>query len=120
MILPGVFSDATTEPCPRCLKLAWNEKIRVETIMPLPEHPARSRDENEPVCRDCESADTVQALNPSLSWEMARVAVANDRQDQFRLPGAPMGLVGQGLVRPCEPRDFEHHHEWLRCQGLPL
>lgn len=46
-------------------------------------------------------------------WDMARTAVSNDRQEQLRLPGAPLGLVQMGLMRPSEEGEFERHHDWL-------
>ncbi len=49
---------------------------------------------------------------------MARVAVGNDRMEQYRLPGVPMGLVGEKLVRANEPGDFDNQLEWLERSGL--
>jgi len=103
-------------PCPRCLKLARLGGIRFETVMPL--HPesvmnAQALDGSGKCCKDCESADLVTRLMPALDFLMARVAVGNDRQDQFRLPGAPMGLVLEGWVRPSQKGDLEKHLKWL-------
>ena len=53
-----------------------------------------------------------------LTWEQARIAVANDRQEQLRLPGMPIGLVASGLVRPSMPGDMEKHHAWLKEAGI--
>jgi hypothetical protein len=49
---------------------------------------------------------------------MARLAVGNDRMEQYRLPGVPMGLVQQRLVRPSEDGDFEDQLAWLERSGL--
>jgi hypothetical protein len=48
-----------------------------------------------------------------MTWEMARVATANDRQEQIRLPGAPMGLVLANITLPNAAGDFERHIAWL-------
>ena len=53
-----------------------------------------------------------------LSWGQARVAVANDRSEQYRLPGAPIGLVQANLMKPSEDGDFEEQLEWLDEIGL--
>jgi len=88
--------------------------MRREAIQPLPEvAPPRLRADNTPCCHDCELADTLVALGYVPNWDMARTVVANDRQEQLRLPGAPMGLVQMGLMRPSAPGDLERHHEWL-------
>jgi hypothetical protein len=44
---------------------------------------------------------------------MARIAVGNDRQEQYRLPGVPLGLVAQHYVRPSKAGDLKRHHAWL-------
>jgi len=106
--------------CNRCFKLARDGKIMVEAVMPLPPgaFAPLARDRSGPCCRDCAAADTVVAFSKGgLDFEMARVAVANDRQEQFRLPGIPMGLVQDGLVQPSEEGDFERHLAWLDRQN---
>ena len=44
---------------------------------------------------------------------MARTATGNDRMEQLRLPGAPMGLVLAGYMKPSELGEFERHLKWL-------
>ena len=44
---------------------------------------------------------------------MARIAVGNDRQEQYRLPGVPMGLAMDGQIRKSKPGDLEDQHAWL-------
>lgn len=72
-----------------------------------------ARDGTGKCCFDCASADAVRRHTSGMNFEMARIAVANDRQDQYRIPGAPMGLVRMGLVRPSEPDDFEEQRNWM-------
>jgi hypothetical protein len=48
-----------------------------------------------------------------LAFEMARIAVGNERQEQYRLPGVPMGLVKDGLVRASKVGDLKAQHAWL-------
>lgn len=47
-----------------------------------------------------------------MDFTMARIAVANDRQDQYRIPGVRMGLVLEGLP-VSYPGDMEDQHAWL-------
>lgn len=79
--------------------------------------------DGKPYCHDCAAADTLIKLkiippgggDPRLleDFLMARTCTGNDRQEQFRLPGIPMGLVAQGLMRPSKPGDLEEHWEWM-------
>lgn len=129
----------TDTPCPRCLPLAFAGRIRHETVQRLPEGAwaprarpieARRCTEHEdceahpalgeacahyqgPCCLDCASADTLLAMQQAPCFVSARIAVGNDRQEQYRLPGIPMGLVAAGLVRPSAKGDFETHLAWL-------
>ena len=107
------------DPCDRCLGLAREGRIRPETVQRLPEKPwtPLAQDRSGPCCFDCASADALMRLNPgAYSFEMARIAVGNCRQDNYRLPGAPMGLVGLGVVRPSKKGDLEDQHAWLERQ----
>lgn len=110
----------TETPCPRCRELAEGRRIRAETVQPLPRGPwaPLARDGSGPCCFDCASADALLATMPSTpGFVAARVAVGNDRQEQYRLPGAPMGLVMMGLVRPSAPGDLERQCAWLDRHG---
>jgi hypothetical protein len=104
----------TAVPCPRCLGLAKEGTLAIEMIQPLPEGvwAPLARDGSGKCCVDCGAAD---ALTPRLvpTFEMARLAVGNDRREQLRLPGAPLGLVGAGFMRPSEEGDLEKHLAWL-------
>jgi hypothetical protein len=44
---------------------------------------------------------------------MARIAVGNDRQEQYRLPGAPMGLVKAGFVKASKKGDLQAQWDWM-------
>lgn len=107
----------TDEPCPRCMDLATKGKLRVETVQRLAEgaFAPQSRDGKGRCCHDCSAAETLVGIS-SLSFEMARVAVANERQEQYRLPGVPTGLVEAGLMRASAKGDFDEHlesHKWF-------
>ncbi len=107
---------ALTElPCRRCMELALLNQLRMEAVQRLPPKgwAPLAQDRSGPQCYDCASADTLVRLY-GMTFQMARVAVANDRQEQYRLPGAPMGLVKLGLVRPSAPGDMEAQHAWLK------
>ena len=102
-------------PCPRCLALAMDRLIRPETVQRLPKGigvAPVARDGSGKCCFDCASADAL-TCRMGLTFAMARIAVGNDRQEQYRLPGAPMGLVGQRIVRPSVKGDLEDQHAWL-------
>ena len=104
----------TDKPCPLCLKLAQDGCIRVEMIQRVPAGAFAPRDlDGDPCCFDCASARTLMKLMSSLNFEMARIAVGNDRQEQYRLPGALMGTVAMGVTRPSAAGDLERHHAWL-------
>jgi hypothetical protein len=83
-------------------------------IQRLPKSAPPMNYQRQPWCWDCNSANTVARLMPALTWGMARTAVGNDRREQYRLPGASMGLVGAGLVRPSAPGDLEDQFRWMR------
>jgi hypothetical protein len=116
----------TEAPCPRCLKLAIEGRIDVQMVMPMPQGAFAPLGHNrQKCCFDCASADgMVKRLVPE--FEMARVAVGNDRQECLRLPGGTqiadaMGLIKAGYVKnwPCG-EDFEAHLKWLDTYVWPL
>lgn len=102
-------------PCPRCAPIFERGGLRREVVQPLPPGAMAplAQDGSGKCCYDCASADTLVRLRLGANFEMARIAVGNDRQDQYRLPGAPLGLVALGLVRPSAQGDFEMHLRWL-------
>ena len=108
------------EPCPRCLEAAAEGILHTQAVQRLPEGPFAplALDGSGKCCWDCASADTLVRMKILPRWGMARTAVGNDRMEQYRLPGVPMGLVQQKLVRPSEDGDFEDQLEWLERQGL--
>jgi len=138
--------DNNGAPCPRCLPLAFNGQIQIEAVQPLPPPgwAPLAVDGSGPCCFDCQAADTVLkmlARNPGkarphltklvskrvltrevasagMDFPMARVCVANDRCEQHRLPGVPMGLVLEGWVRASKPGDFERHLAWMERMHL--
>lgn len=102
------------EPCPRCLELKMQGVLRTEMVQPLPEGAMAPLGlDRRKCCYDCAAADTLVKLKIGCDFGMARVAVGNERQEQYRLPGIPMGLVGERLVRPSEEGDLEAQHKWL-------
>lgn len=120
------------KPCPRCLDLYQREKIRGETVLPIPQGAFAPFEMHRRVkcCRDCAAADTLIRIgvitrarrdddaDREQAFIMARIVVGNDRQEQLRMPGVPMSLVGRGLVAPCRFGDFEKHHVWLKRHGI--
>ena len=98
--------------CPSCVQAFNDGWIRAEAIQALTSCPSMGLD-GEPQCHDCASAGTLVRFKYVPTWAMGRTAVGNDRQEQYRLPGMPMGLVKMGLVRASQPGDLEKHHEWL-------
>lgn len=109
------------EPCPSCVRASMVGTIRREATQPLPAGAEAPLDyEGNPWCFDCSAASTLSRVAPALTWDMARTAVGNDRQEQLRMPGVPMGLVKTGIVRPSAEGDFERHVEWLESVGIRL
>lgn len=134
-LVPAREIDWTAPPCQRCLGLSIGGKVWPDMVMPLPQGDAvapLARDGSGPCCFDCAAADGLfravlqgkhahlgEASTFDQTWfTMARVAVGNDRLEQERLPGIPMGLVYYGLVAPSQPGDLEQHHAWLASLGL--
>lgn len=131
------------EPCPRCLALAWRGRMPLECVQPLPprgEAPLAVED-GRACCYDCAATDTALKIltrneakraafltrdryraggihAAGLDWDMMRIAVANDRSTQYRMPGAPMGLVLEGWVQPSVQGEFEEHLRWMTRVGL--
>lgn len=102
-------------PCEVCLDLALKHELRMETVQRLPVAMPPLHMDRRPCCWDCQAASTVKRLfgGKYMDFAAARVAVGNERQDQYRLPGAPLGLVKMGLVRPSAPGDMDDQHAWL-------
>jgi hypothetical protein len=109
----------TRTPCPTCLPLAQRRDIDMEMVQRVPEGawaPISKKYKDVRICFDCASAEAlVQRAKETgcPTFLMARIAVGNDRQEQYRLPGVPMGLVMAGYVRPSKPGDLEEHYKWL-------
>ena len=105
--------EMTEEPCPRCFSMP---QLNREMVQPMPKGawaPLAKIPGGKPCCFDCASADTLMRMTPTLDFDMARIAVGNDRREQYRLPGAPMGLVALGYVKPSKEGDLEKHLAWL-------
>jgi hypothetical protein len=108
-------------PCQRCLKLAYAGKIDMETVMPVPEgaFAPRAQDTGKPCCYDCGSADALSRFPGIPSYEHARVAVANDRMEQLRMPEGMrplMGLAQNRLIRVSigTPQEaLARRHAWM-------
>jgi hypothetical protein len=101
------------EPCPSCLD-ARREFMREEAVQPLRggARDALSYRSPQKICQDCQAAENMMKI-VHLTWEQARVAVANDRQESLRLPGVALGLIGYGYVRMSQEGESERHHDWL-------
>lgn len=140
--------DRPPEPCPRCVKLAWDGQIRAETVMPLPvgADAPLAEDGSGPCCHDCQAADTINKtilggrskaiwgatqqggqkhpLERGMPFYAVRVVVGNERQEQLRLPEGirkHFGLVAKGLVRPSVGENaLEDHQAWLASVGIHL
>lgn len=109
----------TEGACWRCLALALGGRLRMETVQRLPAGswaPLSRARPMRPQCYDCASAELLQDRF-ALTFEMARIAVANERQEQYRLPGAPMGLAQAGYVRSSAPGAFAEQLAWLERNG---
>lgn len=108
----------TGKACPSCIRALFADQIRHEAVQPLPPYAGPLDNEGKPWCQDCATAEVLRRIGSVPTWEMARTAVGNDRQEQYRIPGMPIGLVGRGLMRPNAHGDLARHYEWLRTVGL--
>lgn len=115
---PRAFDGLSDTVCAKCLRMAWAGEIRPGMIMPLPEFcPPLLRADNKPCCRDCAAADGL-AADPKMcmTFDMARVAVGNEREEHMRMPfgmSEHFGLVRIRVVLPCSLDDLEWHQAWL-------
>lgn len=112
---PVAAPKLSETPCPRCLELATDRLVRPEVVQRMPEGVGIApiaRDGSGKCCFDCASADALTG-RMGLTFLMARIAVGNDRQEQYRLPGVPMGLAMDGQIRKSAPGDLEDQHRWL-------
>jgi hypothetical protein len=71
-----------------------------------------------PYTEPCDAEESGPNRSTAMTWRMVRVAVGNDRRDQLRCPGLPLGLCMNGLVAVSEKGDLELHWEWLKKNGL--
>lgn len=124
-VAPIDYTDA--QACPRCLPLSIGTEDKVgglwvDMVQPLPKvAPPLARDGSGPCCYDCASADGLNGLIlpgrhhkiDTTDFLMARIAVGNDRLEAMRLPGVPMGLRYDGLIRDSHPDDLQRHYAWL-------
>src|SRR5262245_48632874 len=90
-LVKGMLSE---DPCQRCLAMFRAGTLRRETVQRLAvgAFAPLARDGTGPCCFDCASADTLMAIQKTLSFTAARVATGNCRQEQYRLPGVETGL----------------------------
>jgi hypothetical protein len=75
-----------------------------------------------PCCFDCQASENIVKFGVLPEFEMARVAVANDRQELLRLPEGVAkfkGLCKDGLILPSSLDDLDNHLAWLD-RILPL
>jgi hypothetical protein len=108
LMLFGV--EHTRQLCPSCERS--RSFLRRETMMPVPRGASAPLSELKGmgrICFDCAAAETARRFNHGLTWEMARIAVGNDRQEKLRLPGAPIGLP---YVRAATQKDIDRLHAW--------
>lgn len=109
------------KPCPSCIEAQHKIGMRIEAIQPLPEGAMAPLGlDKKPQCYDCASAGTLMRIH-KMDWTQARIAVANERQEQYRgpwVPGVPLGLVPKYIMRPSKEGDLEKQHQWLKDVGL--
>lgn len=108
----------TNTPCPFCVEFMDLGTLRPEAVQRMPAGAmAPLNMDGRKWCFDCNAAHTVCKVT-GLAWDHARVAVANDRQEQYRMPGIPMGLVQAKLMKPSAPGDLEAQIAWLESIGF--
>lgn len=117
----SVFNQASDRECPTCVKLAFEDVIDREAIMPLSPFPAISIYSKERICPDCQAAENLVKAGILPEFNMARVAVASERLEHLRLPfgmSEHMGMTKSRLMKPCSVEDLEKHQDWLKKKGF--
>lgn len=117
----SVFNQASDRECPTCVKLAFEDVIDREAIIPLSLFPAISYFSKEKICPDCQAAELLVKLDIIPKFDMARIAVAAERLEHLRLPigmSEHMGMTKGGFMRPCSIDDLKRHQDWLKKKGL--
>lgn len=108
-------------PCPICSPMA-PRTIWWSMVMPLPDGVLAplSRYEGGSCCHDCAAAETMIGLGIVPDFDMARVAVGNDRLESLRLPGGRyFGLILLGIARPSMHGDLGTLLSWQAEMGYP-
>lgn len=117
----SVFNQASDRECPTCVKLAFEDVIDREAIMPLPLFSAISIYSRERVCPDCQAGENLVKAGILPEFDMARVAVAAERLEHLRLPvgmSEHMGMTKSRLMKPCSIEDLKQHQDWLKKKGF--
>jgi hypothetical protein len=117
----SVFNQASDRECPTCVKLAFEDVIDRESIMPLLLFPARSIYSGERICPDCQAAENLVKAGILPEFDMARISVATERLEHLRLPfgmSEHMGMTKSRLMKPCSIDDLKRHQDWLRKKGF--
>lgn len=118
------FEKITDEPCSVCLELASQGTIQSRAVMPLPEFPARLRQDGRPCCRDCQATEITMGLGFQHSeFAAARLTVANERVEGMMMPLGMMELFGMcqmfGFFHPSSIDDLDDYLDWLESHGIP-
>lgn len=104
-------------PCPNCMKLLMDGKIRRETVQPLPQGPGQAaiskRRRGFKICRLCSKAEDIADRDLGLDDGMAQIAVRNEFQEAIRLPKGMNALRGMRLFPELSSADLDSHYEWL-------
>lgn len=115
--MKSVFSQASDRECPTCVKLAFEDVIDREVIMPLALFPAVSIYSKERICPDCQAAENLVKAGTLPEFNMAIISVAAERLEHLRLPvgmSEHMGMTKSSLMKPCSIDDLERHQDWLK------
>ena len=114
---PKTVSRVAGAPCPCCYALAKEGVIVFEAVQPLlggVRDPLSRRSGIGHICRDCAAAEFLNAhILQELDFSSCRITTANERREQLRLPGAPLGLVAMRIMQPSKTGELEAHHDWL-------
>ena len=109
-----VFSRATEAPCPVCIEMVNSGYLEWSSVMPLPVVGPRSVD-GRPCCFDCQAAEVLMRLS-SVTFDMARHAVAAERAETLRMPDGlsqAIGLCSMGVMRPASIDWLDFYYDWL-------
>lgn len=117
---PAPVVDTTTpggEPCPLCMELYEDRRIRQETVQPVKRGAfsgsVSRRFRGLKICRLCAAAEGLADRGLGMTFEMARIAVGNEFQEAIRMPRGMSKTYGLRVCGDLSVENLEAHLAWV-------